>query len=250
MKKSIFLASLISIPFLLCVCQTLDNVKETSSTEITTSKKYSNYENMDIPVVQFYEEFRIQGYDGRTGVYTSGYFLIMPGLSLKNAGTSDDWINQEEIIMNQYIFGDYFRFIVRYEKEGKLGNAFNFEGGFDDSGYDVYEEVSSCTYYPCEIIRIDEKDITRDEEGYIQNISTEDYSIDSHAKPDRVTIDIPEKPYSSNAFTYLNNYKGDVYASVQEGVIYSFLSYNPTPERNNGIREISRWREPYNSTNE
>ena len=59
MKKSIFLASLISIPFLLCVCQTLDNVKETSSTEITTSKKYSNYENMDIPVVQFYEEFRI-----------------------------------------------------------------------------------------------------------------------------------------------------------------------------------------------
>ena len=238
-EKSIFLASLISIPFLLCVCQTLDNVKETSSTEITTSKKYSNYKNMDIPVVQFYEESRFWGYDGRTGVYTSGYFLIMPGLSLKNAGTSDDWINQEEIIMNQYIVGDYFRFIVGYEKEGKLGNAFNFEGGSCDSGYDVYEEVSSCTYYPCEIIRIDEKDITRDEDGYIQNISTGDYNIDSHAKLDIVTIDLPNNPHEYNAFSYLNKYKGDVYASVQEGVIYSFLSYDPTNERNNGIREIS-----------
>ena len=112
MKKSILLASLISIPFILCACQTQDNVKETSSTEITTSKKYSNYKNIDVPVVQFYEESRFWGYDGRTGVHTSGYFLILPGLSLKNAGTSDDWINQEEIIMNQYIVGDYFRFIL------------------------------------------------------------------------------------------------------------------------------------------
>ena len=37
-EKNIFLASLISIPFLLCACQTQDNVKQTSSTEITTSK--------------------------------------------------------------------------------------------------------------------------------------------------------------------------------------------------------------------
>ena len=165
----------------------------------------------------------------------------MPGLSLKNAGTSDDWINQEEIIMNQYIFGDYFRFIVRYEKEGSIQPAFAFNDGDlkENQGTPVYEEVSSCTFYPCQIIKIDEKNITRDEDGYIQNISTGDYNIDSHAKLDRITIDTPEKPYSSNAFTYLNNYKGDVYASVQEGVIYSFLSYDPSKERNNEIREIT-----------
>lgn len=249
MKKGIFLISIFSIPFILCACQTQDNAKETSSTEITTSKKYSNYKNIDVPVVQFYEESRFWGYDGSTGVHTSSYFLVMPGLSLKNAGTSDDWINQEEIKMNQYIVGDYFRFIVGYEKEGKFRDTFNFEGGSNDAGYDVYEEVSSCTYYPCEIIRIDEKDITRDEDGYIQNISTGDYNIDSHAKLDRVTIDLPDKPYGYNAFTYLNKYNGDVYASVQEGVIYSFLSYDPTPERNNEIREISRWREPFYNTN-
>ena len=163
----------------------------------------------------------------------------MPDLSLENARTSDDWINPEEIKMNQYISGDYFRFLVGYEHEGKLRNPFNFLGGSDDAGYDVYEEVSSCTYYPCEIIKIDEKNITRDEDGYIQNISTGYYDIYSTAKLDRITIDIPEKPHSSNAFAYLNNYKGDVYASVQEGVIYSFLSYDPSKERNNDIREIT-----------
>ena len=191
-------------------------------------------------MTQVYDESRFWGYDGRTSVHTSGgYFVVMPDLSLKNARTSDDWINPEEIKMNQYISGDYFRFLVGYEHEGKLRNPFNFLGGSDDAGYDVYEEVSSCTYYPCEIIKIDEKNITRDEDGYIQNISTGYYDIYSTAKLDRITIDIPEKPHSSNAFTYLNIYKGDVYASVQEGVIYSFLSYDPSKERNNEIREIT-----------
>ena len=234
MKKSILLASLISIPFILCACQTQDNV-----TESTTQTKALKHKIKDFFVTQVYDESRFWGYDGRTGVNTSGYFLVMPDLSLKNARTSDDWINQEEIKMNQYISGDYFRFLVGYEHEGKLRNPFNFLGGSDDAGYDVYEEVSSCTYYPCEIIKIDEKNITRDEDGYIQNISTGYYDIYSTAKLDRITIDIPEKPHSSNAFAYLNNYKGDVYASVQEGVIYSFLSYDPSKERNNEIREIT-----------
>lgn len=234
MKKSILLASLISIPFILCACQTQDNV-----TESTTQTKALKHKIKDFFVTQVYDESRFWGYDGRTGVQTSGYFLVMPDLSLKNARTSNDWINPEEIKMNQYISGDYFRFLVGYEHEGKLRNPFNFLGGSDDAGYDVYEEVSSCTYYPCEIIKIDEKNITRDEDGYIQNISTGYYDIYSTAKLDRITIDIPEKPHSSNAFAYLNNYKGDVYASVQEGVIYSFLSYDPSKERNNEIREIT-----------
>ena len=234
MKKSILLASLISIPFILCACQSQDNV-----TESTTQTKALKHKIIDFFVVQSYDESRFWGYDGRTGVHASGgYFLVMPDLSIKNARTSDDWINQEEIKMNQYISGDYFRFLVGYEHEGKLRDTFNFIGGSDDAGYDVYEEVSSCTFYPCQIIKIDENNITRDEDGYIQNISTGYYDISSTAKLDRITIDIPEKPYSSNAFTYLNNYKGDVYASVQEGVIYSFLSYDPSKERNNEIREI------------
>ena len=235
MKKSILLASLISIPFILCACQTQDNV-----TESTTQTKALKHKIKDFFVTQVYDESRFWGYDGRTSVHTSGgYFVVMPDLSLENARTSDDWINPEEIKMNQYISGDYFRFLVGYEHEGKLRNPFNFLGGSDDAGYDVYEEVSSCTYYPCEIIKIDEKNITRDEDGYIQNISTGYYDIYSTAKLDRITIDIPEKPRSSNAFTYLNIYKGDVYASVQEGVIYSFLSYDPSKERNNEIREIT-----------
>ncbi len=165
----------------------------------------------------------------------------MPDLSIKNARTSDDWINPEEIKMNQYISGDYFRFLLGYELEGSIQPAFAFNDGDlkENQGTPVYEEVTSCTFYPCQIIKIDEKNITRDEDGYIQNISTGYYDIHSTAKLDRITIDIPEKPRSSNAFTYLNNYKGDVYASVQEGVIYSFLSYDPSKERNNEIREIS-----------
>ena len=193
-------------------------------------------------MTQSYDESRFWGYDGRTGVHTSGgYFIVMPDLSIKNAKSSDDWINQEEIKMNQYISGDYFRFLVGYEHEGSIQPAFAFNDGDleENQGTPVYEEVTSCTFYPCQIIKIDEKNITRDEEGYIQNISTGYYDISSTAKLDRITIDIPEKPRSSNAFAYLNNYKGDVYASVQEGVIYSFLSYDPTPERNNEIREIT-----------
>jgi hypothetical protein len=193
-------------------------------------------------VTQFYDESRCWGYDGRTGVHTSGgLFLVMPDLSLKNAKTSDDWINPEEIKMNQYISGDYFRFLVGYELEGSIQPAFAFNDGDleENQGTPVYEEVTSCTFYPCQIIKIDEKNITRDEDGYIQSISTGYYYIHSSAKLDRITIDIPEKPRSSNAFAYLNNYKGDVYASVQEGVIYSFLSYDPSKERNNEIREIT-----------
>ena len=237
MKKSIFLASLISIPFILCACQTQDNV-----TESTTQTKALKHKIIDFFVTQSYDESRFWGYDGRTGVHTSGgYFIVMPDLSIKNAKSSDDWINQEEIKMNQYISGDYFRFLVGYEHEGSIQPAFAFNDGDleENQGTPVYEEVSSCTFYPCQIIKIDEKNITRDEEGYIQNISTGYYDISSTAKLDRITIDIPEKPRSSNAFAYLNNYKGDVYASVQEGVIYSFLSYDPTPERNNEIREIT-----------
>ena len=237
MKKSILLASLISIPFILCACQIQDNV-----TESTTQTKALKHKIIDFFVVQSYDESRFWGYDGRTGVHASGgYFIVMPDLSIKNAKSSDDWINQEEIKMNQYISGDYFRFLVGYEHEGSIQPAFAFNDGDleENQGTPVYEEVSSCTFYPCQIIKIDEKNITRDEEGYIQNISTGYYDISSTAKLDRITIDIPEKPRSSNAFAYLNNYKGDVYASVQEGVIYSFLSYDPTPERNNEIREIT-----------
>ena len=237
MKKSILLASLISIPFILCACQTQDNV-----TESTTQTKALKHKIIDFFVVQSYDESRFWGYDGRTGVHASGgYFIVMPDLSLKNARTSDDWINQEEIKMNQYISGDYFRFLVGYEHEGNLAHPFHFLDGDleENQGTPVYEEVTSCTFYPCQIIKIDEKNITRDEDGYIQNISTGYYDISSTAKLDRITIDIPEKPYSSNAFTYLNNYKGDVYASIQEGVIYSFLSYDPSKERNNEIREIT-----------
>ena len=237
MKKSIFLASLISIPFILCACQTEDNV-----TESTTQTKALKHKIEDFFVTQFYDESRFWGYDGRTGVHTSGgLFLVMPDLSIKNARTSDDWINPEEIKMNQYISGDYFRFLLGYELEGSIQPAFAFNDGDlkENQGTPVYEEVTSCTFYPYQIIKIDEKNITRDEEGYIQNISTGYYDIHSTAKLDRITIDIPEKPYSSNAFTYLNNYKGDVYASVQEDVIYSFLSYDPSKERNNEIREIT-----------
>lgn len=237
MKKSILLASLISIPFILCACQTQDNV-----TESTPQTKALKHKIIDFFVVQSYDESRFWGYDGRTGVHASGgYFIVMPDLSIKNARSSDDWINQEEIKMNQYISGDYFRFLVGYEHEGSIQPAFAFNDGDleENQGTPVYEEVTSCTFYPCQIIKIDEKNITRDEDGYIQNISTGYYDISSTAKLDRITIDIPEKPYSSNAFTYLNNYKGDVYASVQEGVIYSFLSYDPSKERNNEIREIT-----------
>lgn len=237
MKKSILLASLISIPFILCACQTQDNV-----TESTTQTKALKHKIVDFFVVQSYDESRFWGYDGRTGVHASGgYFIVMPDLSIKNAKSSDDWINQEEIKMNQYISGDYFRFLVGYEHEGSIQPAFAFNDGDleENQGTPVYEEVSSCTFYPCQIIKIDEKNITRDEDGYIQNISTGYYDISSTAKLDRITIDIPEKPRSSNAFAYLNNYKGDVYASVQEGVIYSFLSYDPSKERNNEIREIT-----------
>ena len=237
MKKSILLASLISIPFILCACQTQDNV-----TESTTQTKALKHKIIDFFVVQSYDESRFWGYDGRTGVHASGgYFIVMPDLSIKNAKSSDDWINQEEIKMNQYISGDYFRFLVGYEHEGSIQPAFAFNDGDleENQGTPVYEEVTSCTFYPCQIIKIDEKNITRDEDGYIQNISTGYYDISSTAKLDRITIDIPEKPYSSNAFAYLNNYKGDVYASVQEGVIYSFLSYDPSKERNNEIREIT-----------
>ena len=236
MKKSILLASLISIPFILCACQTQDNV-----TESTTQTKALKHKIKDFFVTQVYDESRFWGYDGRTGVQTSGYFLVMPDLSLKNARTSNDWINPEEIKMNQYISGDYFRFLVGYEHEGSIQPAFAFNDGglIENQGTPVYEEVTSCTYYPCEIIKIDEKNITRDEDGYIQNISTGYYDIYSTAKLDRITIDILEKPHSSNAFAYLNNYKGDVYAFVQEGVIYSFLSYDPSKERNNEIREIT-----------
>lgn len=236
MKKSILLASLISIPFILCACQTQDNV-----TESTTQTKALKHKIEDYFVTQFYDESRFWGYDGRTGVQTSGYFLVMPDLSLKNARTSNDWINPEEIKMNQYISGDYFRFLVGYEHEGSIQPAFAFNDGglIENQGTPVYEEVTSCTFYPCQIIKIDEKNITRDEDGYIQSISTGYYDIHSSAKLDRITIDIPEKPRSSNAFTYLNIYKGDVYASVQEGVIYSFLSYDPSKERNNEIREIT-----------
>ena len=236
MKKSILLASLISIPFILCACQTQDNV-----TESTTQTKALKHKIKDFFVTQVYDESRFWGYDGRTGVQTSGYFLVMPDLSLKNARTSNDWINPEEIKMNQYISGDYFRFLVGYEHEGSIQPAFAFNDGglIENQGTPVYEEVTSCTFYPCQIIKIDEKNITRDEDGYIQSISTGYYDIHSSAKLDRITIDIPEKPHSSNAFAYLNNYKGDVYASVQEGVIYSFLSYDPSKERNNDIREIT-----------
>ena len=237
MKKSILLASLISITFILCACQTQDNV-----TESTTQTKALKHKIIDFFVVQSYDESRFWGYDGRTGVHASGgYFIVMPDLSIKNARSSDDWINQEEIKMNQYISGDYFRFLVGYEHEGSFEHPFHFIDGDleENQGTPVYEEVTSCTFYPCQIIKIDEKNITRDEDGYIQNISTGYYDISSTAKLDRITIDIPEKPYSSNAFTYLNNYKGDVYASVQEGVIYSFLSYDPSKERNNEIREIT-----------
>ena len=237
MKKSILFASLISIPFLLCACQTQDNV-----TESTTQTKALKHKIEDFFVTQFYDESRFWGYDGRTSVHTSGgLFLVMPDLSIKDARTSDDWINPEEINMNQYISGDYFRFVLGYEHEGSIQPAFAFHDGDlkENQGTPVYEQVASCTFHPCQIIKIDEKNITRDEDGYIQNISTGYYDIHSTAKLDRITIDIPEKPYSSNAFTYLNNYKGDVYASVQEGVIYSFLSYDPSKERNNEIREIT-----------
>ena len=237
MKKSILLTSLISIPFLLCACQTQDNV-----TESTTQTKALKHKIEDFFVTQFYDESRFWGYDGRTNVHTSGgLFLVMPDLSIKDARTSDDWINPEEIKMNQYISGDYFRFVLGYELEGSIQPAFAFNDGDlkENQGTPVYEQVASCTFHPCQIIKIDEKNITRDEDGYIQNISTGYYDIHSTAKLDRITIDIPEKPRSSNAFTYLNNYKGDVYASVQEGVIYSFLSYDPSKERNNEIREIT-----------
>ena len=116
------------------------------------------------------------GYDGRTGVHTSGgLFLVMPDLSIKNAKTSDDWINPEEIIMNQYISGDYFRLLLGYELEGSIQPAFAFNDGDlkENQGTPVYEEVTSCTFYPCQIIKIDEKNITRDEDGYIQNIYTD-----------------------------------------------------------------------------
>ena len=84
--------------------------------------------------------------------------------------------------MNQYIFGDYFRFLLGYEKEGSIQPAFAFNDGDlkENQGTPVYEEVSSCTFYPCQIIKIDEK-------NYIGTVYCLYFHLDIRTgKPDRI----------------------------------------------------------------
>ena len=101
-----------------------------------------------------------------------------------------------------------------------------------------------CEKDEADIVKIPESLITRDENGYIQSVDTSDYqefkakdrSIKVYICLERVVLEernVNGPKYADHKVCSLNEYNGELYASIQDNVVFAFYSYDP---RSNNIQ--------------
>ncbi|RIA66492.1 hypothetical protein EI71_01603 [Anaeroplasma bactoclasticum] len=127
---------------------------------------------------------------------------------------------------------------VGSETYSKTGYAYLWEASnyspFDRNyrhGTKLVGTIVSYEKDEAETIKIPESMITRDENGYIKNVDLSNYekfvpkeeSIQLSIELDKVVLDFNRYRYSM-----LNEYNGDLYASVQDNIVFAFYAVDPS----------------------